>query len=185
MITENILEVETKEYPQITQVNLRSDEADCYHNDARRRVGIEVARYYFSEPQYGRAICDRILCTMKSSIRRYCNEGHDVVSAKDMRVALSERPAKGTTASVCAINEAQKTVEVHKIEGFSKYHNFKFEVEGIRAWRAYGVELGRFIPYREVITEHQGPNDLIVHENFFYLKESMFIKIKATFLLLY
>ena len=75
--------------------------------------------------------------------------------------------------------------EVHKIEGFSKYHNFKFEVEGIRAWRAYGVELGRFIPYREVITEHQGPNDLIVHENFFYLKESMFIKIKATFLLLY
>ena len=69
---------------------------------------------------------------MKSSIRRYCNEGHDVVSAKDMRVALSERPTKGTTASACAINETQKTVDVHKIEGFSKYHNFKFEVEGIR-----------------------------------------------------
>ena len=122
---------------------------------------------------------------MKSSIPRYCNEGHDVVSAKDMGVALSERPVQGTTASVCAINETQKTLEVHKIEGFSKYHNFKFEVEGIRAWRAYGVGLGRFIPYREVITEHQGPTDLIVHENFFSLKESMFIKIKATFLLLY
>ena len=185
LIIENILEVETKEYPQITQVDLRSDEADCYHNDAGRRVGIEVARYCFSEPQYGRDICDRILCTMKSSIRRHCNEGHDVVSAKDMRVVLSERPAKGTTASVCAINETQKTVEVHKIEGFRKYHNFKFEVEGIRTWRAYGVGLGRFIPYREVITEHQGPTDLIVHENFFSLKESMFIKIKATFLLLY
>ena len=103
----------------------------------------------------------------------------------DMRVALSERPVQGTAASVCAVNETQKTLEVHKIEGFSKYHNFKFEVEGIRAWRAYGVGLGRFIPYREVITEHQGPTDLIVHENFFSLKESMFIKIKATFLLLY
>ena len=110
LITKNILEVETKEYPQITQVNLRSDEADCYHNDTRRRVGIEVARYYFSEPQYGRAICNRILCTMKSSIRRYCNEGHDVVSAKDLRVALSERPVQGTTASVCAMNETQKTL---------------------------------------------------------------------------
>ena len=99
---------------------------------------------------------------MKSSIRQYCNEEHDVVSAKDMRVALSERPVQGTTASVYAINETQNTLEVHKIEGFSKYHNFKFEVEGIRAWRAYGVGLGRFIPYREVITEPQGSTEYML-----------------------
>ena len=116
---------------------------------------------------------------MKSSIRRYCKERQDVVSAKDMRVALSERPVQGTTASVCAINETLKTLEVHKIEGFSSYHNFKFEVEGIRAWRAYGVGLGRFIPYREVITEPQGPTDLIVHENFFPLKEARVYKREA------
>ncbi|CAH3186768.1 unnamed protein product, partial [Porites lobata] len=179
-IIENTLVVVKKEYPQITQVNLRSDEAGCYHNnfllaavrDARRRVSIEVARYDFSDPQYGKDIRDRILCPMKSSIRRYCNEGHDVVSAIDMRVALSERPVQGTTASVYAMNETQKTLEVHNMEGFSKYHNFKLEVEGIRAWRAYGVGLGRFVPYREVITEPQGPTDLIVHENFFPLKEA-------------
>ena len=70
---------------------------------------------------------------MKSYLRRYCSEGHDVVSVKDMRVALSERPVQGTTASVCAMNETQTTLEVRKIEGFSKYQNFKFEVEGIRA----------------------------------------------------
>jgi len=86
-------------------------------------------------------ICDRILSQMKSSIRRYCNEGHGVISARDMRVALSESPVQSTTASVCAINETQKTLEVHKIEGFSKYHNFKFEVEGIKAWRVDGVGL--------------------------------------------
>ena len=113
---------------------------------------------------------------MKSSIRRYCNEGHGVVSARDMRVALSECPVQSTTATVWAINETQKTLEVHKIEGFSKYYNFKFEVEGIRAWRAYGVGLGRFIPYREVITEPQGPTDLIVHENFFPLIEARVYK---------
>ena len=45
-------------------------------------------------------------------------------------------------------------------------------MEGIRAWRAYVVGLGRFISYREVITESQGPTDLIVHENFFTLKEA-------------
>ncbi|CAH3127931.1 unnamed protein product [Porites lobata] len=77
-IIEDTLEVVKKEHPQITQVNLRSDEAGCYHNnfllaavrDAGRRVGIELARYDFSEPQYGNDICDRILCPMKASIRR-------------------------------------------------------------------------------------------------------------------
>ena len=93
-----------------------------------------------------------------------------------MRVALSERFVQGTTASVCAMSETQKTLEVHKIEDFSKYHNFKFKGEGIRAWRAYGVGLGRFIPYREVITEPQGPTELIVHENFFPLKEARVYK---------
>ena len=183
-IIENTLEVVKKEHPQITQVNLRSDEAGCYRSnlllaavrDAGRRVGIEAARYDFSEPQCGKVICDRILCPMKSSIQRYCNEGHDVVSAKDIRVALSEHPVQSTTASVCAINETQKTLEVHKIEGFSKYHDFRFEVEGIRAWRAYGVGLGRFIPYREVITEPQGSTGLIVHENFFPFKEARVYK---------
>ena len=186
-IIENTLEVVKEEHPQITQVNLRGNEAGCYHNnfllavvrDAGTRVGIEVARYDLSEPQYGKDICDRILCPMKSSIGRYCNERHDIVCAKDVRVALPERPVQGTTASVCSINETQKTLEVHKIDGFSKYHNSKFEVEGIRAWRAHGVGLVRFIPYREVITEPQGPTDLIVHENFFPLKEARVYKREA------
>ena len=69
---------------------------------------------------------------MKSSIRRYCNEGHDILSAKDMRTALSERPVRGTTACVCSIDETKKALEVNKMDVFSKYHNFKFEEDGIR-----------------------------------------------------
>ena len=52
--------------------------------DVGERVGITVTLYDFSKPQYGKDVCDRILCPMKSAIRRYCNEGHDVISAKDM-----------------------------------------------------------------------------------------------------
>ncbi|KAL9975846.1 hypothetical protein ACROYT_G013055 [Oculina patagonica] len=99
-IIENTLEALKKEHPHITQVNFRSDEAGCYYNnflvaavrDAGNRVGITVTRYDFSEPQYGKDVCDRILCPMKSAIQRYCSEGHDVLSAKDMRTALSQRP---------------------------------------------------------------------------------------------
>ena len=90
--------------PQISQVSLTSDEAGCYHNnfllavvtDAGKRFGLTVTQYDFSEPQNGKDVCDRILCPMKSAIRRYCCEGNDVLPSKDMRTALSERPVRGT-----------------------------------------------------------------------------------------
>ena len=56
------------------------------------RVGVSLERYDFSEPQSGKDVCDRTLCPMKGAIRRYCNEGHDILSAADMRTALEERP---------------------------------------------------------------------------------------------
>ncbi|PFX14753.1 hypothetical protein AWC38_SpisGene21066 [Stylophora pistillata] len=143
-----------------------------------KRIGIVVMRYDFSEPQYGKDVCDRILCPMKSTIRRYCNEGHDAVSAKDMRAALSERPVRGTTACVCSINETKKTLEVQKIHGFSKYHNFKFEEEGMRIWRAYGIGQGRLIPYQDLVVRPQGSTCLVVDEKFFPLKETRLHKAK-------
>ena len=53
-------------------------------------------------------VCDRILCPMKSAIRRYCSEGNDFLSAKDMFSALAERPVRGTTACVGLVNETQE-----------------------------------------------------------------------------
>ncbi|KAL9973184.1 hypothetical protein ACROYT_G019602 [Oculina patagonica] len=179
-IIENTLEALKKEHPHITQVNFRSDEAGCYYNnflvaavrDAGNRVGITVTRYDFYEPQYGKDVCDRILCPMKSAIRRYCNEGHDVLSAKDMRTALSERPVRGTTASVCSVNESQKTLEVKMTDHFSRYHNFQCESNGIRIWRAYNVRQGRLIPYQDIIVKPQGPTDLVIDVDFFPVKET-------------
>ena len=97
-------EVVEKDHSQITQVSLRSDEAGCYHNsfllavvtDAGKRFGLTVTQYEFSEPQYRKDVCDRILCPMKSAIRRYCCERNDVLSSKNIRTALSERPVRGT-----------------------------------------------------------------------------------------
>ena len=108
---------------------------------------------------------------MKSAIRRYCSEGNDVLSAKDMCTALSERPVRGTTACVCLVNETQKTLEVNNVDGFSKYHNFKFELNGIRVWRAYGIGKGKVIPYQDIIVKPQGPTDLVVDVEFFSVKE--------------
>ena len=161
--------------PQITQVSLTSDEAGCYHNnfllavvsDAGKRFGLTVTQYDFSEPQYGKDVCDRILFTMKSAIPRYCCERNDVLSAKDMHTALSERRVRGTIACVCLLNETQKTPKVNKMDGFSKYHNFIFELNGIRVWTADGVGKGIVIPYQDTIVKPQGPTDLVVDVHFF------------------
>ena len=112
LILENLLSTIKQGNPEVTKVYLRSDEAGCYHNsklvssfqDLGYRLGIEIVRYDHSEPPSGKDMCDKILCLMKAAIRRYCNEGHDVVSAQDMYTALKERPVKGTTATVCAIH---------------------------------------------------------------------------------
>ena len=38
--------------------------------------------------------CDRILCPMKASIKRFCNEGNDITSASDIRKALKEKSSQ-------------------------------------------------------------------------------------------
>lgn len=185
---ENTLEMIKTQKPHITHVYLRSDEAGCYHNnsliaaakDIGQRVGITVCRYDFSEPQYGKDVCDRILCPMKTCIRRYCNEGHDILTAADMRRALSERPVKGTSASVCVVDETKKTLEVNKIEGFSKLHNIQLEEKGIRVWRSYGVGRGKEIPFEDLVLQSQENTGLVVSEECFDCRETRVYKCKDT-----
>ncbi|PFX15422.1 hypothetical protein AWC38_SpisGene20354 [Stylophora pistillata] len=86
--------------------------ADHCRRDAGKRIGITVMRYDFSEPQYGRDVFDRILCPIKSTIQRYCNKGHDVVSAKDMRAVLSERPVRGCNVLFKKFSELESHLDV-------------------------------------------------------------------------
>lgn len=105
-IIENLLNFLKKRNPEICKVYLRSDEAGCYHGndliaavkDIGERVGITVESYDFSEPQSGKDMCDRILCPMKTAIRTYCSEGHDITTAMDMRDALQNHPVKGNNS---------------------------------------------------------------------------------------
>ena len=92
-------------------------------------------------------MCDRILCPLKASIRRYCNESHDVVSAKDTKTSyrIERETGQGTTASVCIVQEQNSTLEINKIANFNSLHNFDFTQEGLRVWRAFNVGPGKFI----------------------------------------
>ena len=174
-ILEDLLVKFKSTHPSISQVYLPSDEAGCYHNNfliaalpsIGERTGILVRRFDHSELQYGRDICDRILHPMKAAIRTFCNEGHDILTANDMHIALKERQVKGTTAAICSVEESNKNAEVRKLEGFTKFHNFSFEFEGIHVWRCYGIGSGKFVPCKSLILQSQKSPSLITKEPFY------------------
>ena len=154
--------------PLLQKVHLRSDEAGCYHNsslvtavrDVAKGVGVEVHSYHYSEPQCGKDIRDRILYPMKFSIRAYCNEGHGLLTAVDMRDALTQHPVKGTTAAVSVVDESKNTLCINKIEHFSSFHNFEYGDIGLRVWKCYGIGKGKYIPYDVIYIKHQGQTSL-------------------------
>ena len=164
-ILENLLKAIETENSAIESVYLRSDGAGCYHNnflipavtDIGERVGVRILRYDYSEPQHGKDVCDRILCPMKASIRIYCNEGHDILSADDMRSALSERYVKGTSACVSLTDVSKKTLDVQSVEGFSS---------GVRVWKSYGICPGTLILFDGVFKRHQSSTDFVVVKDF-------------------
>ena len=87
---------------------------------------------------------------MKGAIRRYCNEGHDVISAADMNRALKARPVKGCMAAVCELDRTGLEIEVNRIPNFSAFHNFAYEEDGLRMWKAYDIGQGKFEPWSDL-----------------------------------
>ena len=174
-ILENLMSVIKRSDPLITKAYLRSDEAGCYHNssllaslrDIGSRQGIEIARYDYSEPQYGKDMCDRILCPMKAAVRRYCNEGHDIVTAQDMQIALKERPVWGTTAAVFSMTEESRTLKIKKIPNYSSLHNFEFTPDGLRMWKAYNIGIGKLILWDTIVLCPQQATCLTEEKPFF------------------
>ncbi len=174
-IMENLLSTLKSQNPATRKAYIRSDEAGCYHNsmlvssfqELGQRQGIKILRYDHSEPQSGKDMCDRILCPIKASIRRYCNEGHDVVSAQHMHTALKERPVKGTTAEVCTVQEQYTTLKISQISNYSNLHNFEFTQEGLRVWKAFNVGPGKFIPWNDIVSFPQTKTGLLEEVPFF------------------
>ena len=80
-IVEHLLQVIQTKYPTIKKVSLRSNKAGCYHNsmliaaisNIALRLNTTIVSYDYSEPQYGKDICDRIICPIKGALKKYCN----------------------------------------------------------------------------------------------------------------
>ena len=87
-----------------------------------------------------------------------------------MHTALKERPVQGCTAAVCHLSETKKDLDIKKFQQFSAMHDFSYQQDGLRVWKAFQVGPGKLIPWDEIYMKHQGTTDLITeHENFGFI----------------
>lgn len=90
----------TEQFPDISRLHLWSDNAGCYKS-SDTLLSLFHSRlfssYDFCEMQDGKGACDRMAATIKSAVRRYVNEGHDVVSPVDFK-----------QVRICSIKRAQQ-----------------------------------------------------------------------------
>ena len=90
-------------------------------------------------------------------MRRWVNEGHDITTAEEMKIALeSHEGVRGCRFAVVVIDKSTQNSQVKKIPGISYLNNFMFFDDGIRAWRAYQIGEGHFYPYSSLTTNAQG-----------------------------
>lgn len=85
----DIVNILLDQYKDIKKVHLWSDNAGCYKSSETISTLFhhckQVDTYDFCEAQDGKGACDRTAATIKSGIRRYVNQGNDVVTAIQMK----------------------------------------------------------------------------------------------------
>ncbi|VDI55030.1 Hypothetical predicted protein [Mytilus galloprovincialis] len=130
---------------------LRSDNAGCYHssygilsvtalND--NPYNIKVNRMDFSDPQGGKSICDRKAAHVKACIRRYVNEGNNVITAIEFKSAV-EKTMKNVKVVVALPPSPIKISKTSKIENISFLYNFFFSNNEITAWKQFEIGIGK------------------------------------------
>ena len=104
---------------------------------------------------------------MKGAKRRYCNEGHDILTAAYMHTGLEERPVQGCTAAVCRVNETKRDLEEKKLHLVSAMHSFSHETGRLRVWKAFQVGPGKLITWNDIYVSHQSVTDFMIKEGNF------------------
>ncbi|CAC5391323.1 unnamed protein product [Mytilus coruscus] len=108
--------------------------------------------------------------TLKSAIRRYINQGNDVLNASSMKKGI-ETMMKSVKYRVSVVEFTSKKEHVKGIPAIGSYSNFSFEEGGIRVWKAHGIGEGLLIKNDQIpainiryITVLEEPDDITFHQ---------------------
>ena len=84
---------------------------------------------------------------MKAAVKRYCNEGLDILTARDLQAAPKKSPVRGTTAGVFCMNDKNITLKLKEIPYFSTVYNFEFTPGEFRMWKAFKIGAGKLFAW--------------------------------------
>ena len=167
--------------PEVTKAFLRSDNAGCYHSantilsgvQLSNLTGIKIKRIDFSDPQGGKGACDRYAAVIKSNVRRYLNENHDVTNASEFVVAChSYKGVKGVLALNCKI-ENEEEVYKHKkrtINLITQYNNFEYKTDGLLVYRSWNIGTGLLLYWSKLGIDIQ-ILDIVSDKNEFHVHD--------------
>ena len=137
--------------PHLRDAYIRSDNAGCYHSlpmlcymwKFRNELSLCINKYNFSEPQSGKDLCDARTGTCRLHMLNYLNEGNDITNAVQMKsVFESHEGIRNTYISVVDhMAEPRPPVICGQLKCFqiSQYNNFKFQNDGMVAFKAYAT----------------------------------------------
>ena len=161
-IIEHTLRTLKAEHSEIAKASFRPDNAGCYHSGTllaacsliQQTTGIRIGRVDFSDPQGGKGPCDRKAATIKAHVQRFINEGHDVLTADDLRDAiLSNGGVRGVRVAVINAEGVAPTRPI-KWEGVSHLNNFSYTNDGVTSWRAYNIGEGKTLLWTQLQGAH-------------------------------
>ncbi|CAH1252459.1 Hypp9299 [Branchiostoma lanceolatum] len=144
-----------EELPTLQSIYIRSDNAGCYHNTLlfqaakhiNQTAGVTIRRIDYCDPQGGKGSCDRQAATVKSHIKTWINEGHNVETATEFKTAVESRGGiPGVKVFLCEVDTGPGVTST-KLDGITKLNNFEFTEAGLRVWRAYNIGDGNIIPW--------------------------------------
>ena len=147
----DVLATLKSECPEINNVYFRQDNAGCYHSAhtilscpaIAKSVRMKIVRIDFSDPQGGKGAANKLAATCKAHIRAYINEGHDVVTAENMKDALQSSGGIQGVRVVTMQTIHSSSSNQRKIPNINQLNNFQFDGESITAWRSYGIGKGK------------------------------------------
>jgi uncharacterized C2H2 Zn-finger protein len=157
-IFQHVISQIQNDFPHITELTCRSDNAGCYSGGAIIMARKEICndrRIYlkgieFSEPQCGKDQADRDSAVAKTCFRNYVNEGHDLISAANMKAALDQSLGGLRNSKTCVIEISADKGSLRKITipNVSQIHSIKFENDLLTIWRYSNIGVGKKIAYQ-------------------------------------
>ena len=101
----------------------------------------------FSDLQGGKGPCDRKAAQVKRHMNVHLNEGNDIQTAQQMKVAINSNGGVSGALPVQVEVPAEPQASNKSWSGISYLNCFEFTERGQRVWRSYNIGPGKVIPY--------------------------------------